>query len=95
MKDYIDWEDEEDSLNPEDWTDEDITWWNKFLPFLKTALYESTMDEIREMEALPDVEIEFSDDFKRSMNKIFREAFGENCKVPHPEVDNTSETTVF
>ena len=93
MTDYIDWEDEEDNVFSEDWTGEDIAWWGKILPFLKTALYESTMDEIREIEALSDVEFEFSDDFKRSMNKIFRDAFGENCKVPHPEVDNIIKTT--
>ena len=95
MTKYIELEnvEEEDELIPEDLTEEDIAWWNDFVPILKVALFESTMDEIREIEALPDEEIEFSDDFKRGMNKIFRDAFGENCKIPHPEVDNIGETT--
>ena len=89
------WEAEENELVPDDWTEEDKIWWNKFLPFLQEALYESSMDEVREMEALPDIDFEISDDFKRSMNKIFRDAFGEDCKVPHPEVEQLSKSVNF
>lgn len=39
MNDYEKWEKEEKSLIPEDWTDEDIAWWNNFLPVLKEAFF--------------------------------------------------------
>lgn len=90
MTDYIDWEDEEDDFIPEDWTNEDEVLWNKLLPYVKEALFLSVMKEIEEIEAqiadMPD--IESSDDFKIKMNKLFRDTFGENCKIPHPDVDN-------
>lgn len=87
MNDYEEWKEEEKSLIPEDWTDEDIAWWNNFLPVLKEALFLSSKKEIKEIEALPDIEIEFIDDFKKGINKIFRDAFGADCKVPHPEIE--------
>lgn len=88
--DYLEeWEDEEKELNPDDWTEEDEAWWNKFVPILKEALFISSKQEIERIEAMtanmPDIEL--SDDFKRKMNKLFKDNFGENCKVPHPEVE--------
>lgn len=79
--------DYEEELFPDDWTEEDIAWWNKFVPLLKVALFESTKEEMAYYDSLPNEEIEISDDFKRRMNKIFRDAFGDDCKIPHPEVD--------
>ena len=89
MIDNKDWDEEE--IIPDDWTEEDIAWWNKFEPFLKVALFESAKEEVEYYDSLPDVEIEFSDDFKRGMNKIFRDAFGADCKIPHPEVENINK----
>ncbi len=39
---------------------------------------------------LENEECEFSDRFKRKMNRVFRERVGTE-KIPHPEVDNTYE----
>lgn len=32
-------------------------------------------------------EFEFSDDYKRKINNLFREVCGPKCRVPHPEVE--------
>lgn len=42
---------------------------------------------VKEWQEMSEEEIEISDAFKRKMNAMFRELFGENCKVPHPEVE--------
>lgn len=90
MKDYLDeWENEEADLTPDDWTEEDEALWNKLLPYVKEALLISAMEEIKKYEALDTTGIEVSDDFKIKMNKLFRDNFGENCKIPHPEVEHT------
>ena len=84
------WEDEENDLIPDDWTEEDEAWWNKFVPILKEALFLSAKQEVERMEEqikdMPDIEL--SDDFKIKMNKLFRDNFGEDCKIPHPEVES-------
>lgn len=80
-------EEEEKELIPDDWTEQDEAWWNNFVPALKEALFISSKQEIEKIEALKTVDIEISDDFKIKMNKLFRDSFGEDCKVPHPEVE--------
>ena len=84
------WEDEENDLVPDNWTEEDEAWWNKFVPILKEALFLSAKQEVERMEEqikdMPDIEL--SDDFKIKMNKLFRDNFGEDCEIPHPEVEN-------
>lgn len=86
----MDYEDCEEELFPDDWTEEDIAWWNKFVPILTEALFISAKQEVERMEEeikdMPDIEL--SDDFKIKMNKLFRDNFGEDCKIPHPEVEN-------
>ncbi len=87
---YIkEWEEEKIDFIPEEWSEEDEVLWNKLLPYVKEALYLSEIKEIRRIEAriadMPDIEP--SEDFKIKMNKLFRDAFGENCKIPHPEVE--------
>ena len=42
---------------------------------------------VKEWQEMSDEEIELPDDFKRRANAMFREFFGEDCKVPHPEVE--------
>ena len=61
---------------------------------IKEALLISAMEEIKEYEALDTTGIELSDDFKIKMNKLFRDNFGENCKIPHPEVEYTKAVDV-
>ena len=84
------WEDEENDLIPDDWTEEDEAWWNKFVPVLKETLFICAKQEVDRMEEkikdMPDIEL--SDDFKIKMNKLFRDNFGEDCKIPHPEVES-------
>ncbi|MBE6625450.1 MAG: hypothetical protein E7622_07400 [Ruminococcaceae bacterium] len=88
MKDYLDdWEIGEADLTPDDWTEENESLWNKLLPYVKEALFFSTLEEIKKFEALDTTEIKVSDDFKIKMNKLFRDNFGENCKLPHLEVE--------
>lgn len=83
------WEKEEFDFVPEDWTEEDEALWNKVLPYVKENLFVSEIEEIKIIEAqiseMP--YIEPSNDFKVKMNKLFRDNFGENCKIPHPEVE--------
>ena len=89
MEYFEEWEEDELDLVPEEWSEEDEALWNKLLPYVKEALFISEMEEIKRIEAqIADMPyIEPSDDFKIKMNKLFRDNFGENCKIPHPEVE--------
>ncbi len=51
---------------------------------LKKALSESVRREFEEYDE--SIDYEFSDNFKRKMNKIFRKVVGAN-RIPYPEVE--------
>ena len=47
---------------------------------------------IEEKKASIDLEsFEFSEKFRRNINRIFREQLGAKNRIPHPEVDNIFE----
>ena len=81
---------EEEELKPDDWTEADIAWWKNFRPLLVDALKICALEEVKKYEAMEVPDITITDDFKIKMNKLFRNTFGENTKVPHPEVETSN-----
>lgn len=57
---------------------------NKNLETLKAVLDQYTIEERKKMVVPKD--IEFSDEFKRKMNRFFKEHI-KSDKIPHPEVE--------
>ena len=59
----------------------------KGLEIFKKALSDCVSSEFDQFDE--SVDCEFSDNFKRKMNKIFREFVGPD-RIPHPEVEEDS-----
>lgn len=65
----------------------DKTSTEKGLEIFKKALSDCVSSEFDQFDE--SVDYEFSDNFKRKMNKIFREFVGPD-RIPHPEVEEDS-----
>ena len=82
MEDLEEWEKKELDFVLHAWSEEDEALWNKLLPYVKEALFFSTMREFERIEArianMPGIEP--SDDCKIKMNKLFKDTFGETKK---------------
>lgn len=72
---------EELNLFCERWNNRTRDFWTQLIPYIEFLVSNDACNEV----ALKKIEI--SDRTKCEINDLFRNFFGENCKIPHPEVE--------